>query len=147
MRGPKPNYARNGVKGSNYGPTAGGLTEGTPYTPPADLPCTGVPQPICVGGLAAHISSDLSFWLTPQLLYVGSWADDREPTYFRIVIDPGGVALTSPNLAWDEYWQVTPGCPWAGGVEAVRLFAGNDCGEDFCDTNIIFQDEDAECAG
>lgn len=149
MRGPKPNYTKDGVKGSNYGPKSG-LTDGTAYPEPTGT-ITGTPFPQCVSGLVTHIQPNQELWLRPDLLFAGFWDPTRTPTYFRIVVDPGGGGeISSGNIGWEDTFVIPNGCPYVGpspGVPwPVRLWAGNSFGEDFCDTTVTMFDLDTVCA-
>ena len=153
MRGPKPNYTKDGVARSNYGPKPGGETSGTPTAPePIPDPCTGLPV---FGGYQAntHIQPDETILFTPAVFFTapGGWNPGRVPTYFRFVIDPGGgLEQTSPNLAWDEVWAMPNGCLYAapapGAPFPLQLWAGNGCGEDFAVVNVTLFDIDTVCA-
>jgi len=157
MRGPKPNYSRDGRKGSGYGPPVGEETPGNPYPDPGPppLPCIGSPTAFCVNGLETHIQATGEIWISPELVQaVPLWAPNRWPSYFRIVLDNGlDPPINSGNIAFSDVWKI-PGpatCSyispdWLSAAPiTMELWVGNSCGEDFCQTFIIIWDFDGVC--
>ena len=156
MRGPKPNYNRDGRKGSNYGPRPGEESPGNPFPPPdPGIPCIGTPSAFCINGLATHIQATGEIWITPQLLQSNpGWPANRTPTYFRVVLDNGiDPPINSGNIAFTDVWVISApeSCfyispSWLAGTPInMELWVGNDCGEDFCTTFVIIWDLDTVC--
>jgi hypothetical protein len=142
-------YVRDGVRGAMYGPKPAGETPGTlPPSPDEGAPCTFGPLPTCVSGLATNVQADGALHLTPAwFLAAYSPAPTREPTYYRIVFDSGGPAeQDSGNIGWDDVYKISGNDPCNSvGAVICDIYAGNACGEDFCQTTLLVEDNDTVC--
>jgi hypothetical protein len=103
-----------------------------------------------VQAISVHIQPSQEIWLRPDLLFAGGFDLTRTPTYFRIVVDPGGPQeISSGNIGWSETFVIPNGCDFAapspGAPWQVELWSGNSIGEDYCNTQIIAQDLSGVC--